>query len=400
MHPLLQTRRHFFKKSATGIGIAALSSLLNGEDQKEVHPKLPGLPHFAAKAKNVILLFQHGAPSQLDLFDWKPGLQARRGENLPDSIRRGQRLTGMSAFQESFPTAPTVFKFAQHGQSRAWFSELVPHMAKQADDLCFIKSLNTEAINHDPAVTFCQTGFQLAGRPSFGAWVSYGLGSENQNLPAYVVMVSQGGGNTQALADRAFGSGFLPTKYSGVKFRGGADPVLYLSDPDGYSRDARRRYLDDLAKLNEIQLENYQDPEIATRISQYEMAFRMQSSVPELSDLSKEPESTFELYGPDARKPGSYAANCILARRLVERGVRFVQLFHRGWDQHSNLPKEIRGQCKETDQPSAALVEDLKQRATLLHSLGVDHSKLTFKFQGRHYRLTDVKGHVVKPLLS
>ena len=293
MHPLLQTRRHFFKKSSTGIGIAALSSLLNGEDQREVHPKLPGLPHFAAKAKNVILLFQHGAPSQLDLFDWKPGLQARRGENLPDSIRRGQRLTGMSAFQESFPTAPTVFKFAQHGQSRAWFSEVVPHMAKQADDLCFIKSLNTEAINHDPAVTFCQTGFQLAGRPSFGAWVAYGLGSENQNLPAYVVMVSQGGGNTQALADRAFGSGFLPTKYSGVKFRGGADPVLYLSDPEGYSRDARRRYLDDLAKLNQIQLDNYQDPEIATRISQYEMAFRMQSSVPELSDLLKEPESTF-----------------------------------------------------------------------------------------------------------
>jgi hypothetical protein len=474
MHPLLQTRRHFFQKSATGIGIAALSSLLAGEEQKEVHPKLPGLPHFAPKAKNVILLFQHGAPSQLDLFDWKPGLAERRGQNLPDSIRQGQRLTGMSAFQETFPTAPTVFQFAQHGQSRQWFSELVPHMASCADDLCIVKSLNTEAINHDPAVTFSQTGFQLAGRPSFGAWVTYGLGSENQNLPGYVVMVSQGSGNTQALADRAFGSGFLPTKYSGVKFRGGTDPVLFLSDPDGYSREARRRYLDDLAKLNQIQLENYQDPEIATRISQYEMAFRMQSSVPELSELSKEPESTFEMYGPDARKPGSYAANCILARRLVERGVRFVQLFHRGWDQHSNLPKEIRAQCKETDQPSAALVKDLKQRgllkdtvviwmgefgrtvysqgtltetnygrdhhprcftgwvagggfkggvshgetddfsynitrdpvdmhdlhATVLHALGVDHTRLTFKFQGRHYRLTDVKGHVVKPLLS
>lgn len=477
MHPLLQTRRHFFQKSSTGIGLSALASLLGRDAQAEVsdvHPKLQGLPHFPPTAKNVILLFQHGAPSQLDLFDWKPGLEARRGQNLPDSIRNGQRLTGMSAFQESFPTAPTVFKFAQHGQSRAWFSELVPHMAKTADDLCFIKSLNTEAINHDPAVTFCQTGFQLAGRPSLGAWVAYGLGSENQNLPAYVVMVSQGSGNTQALADRAFGSGFLPTKFSGVKFRGGADPVLYLSDPDGYSREARRRYLDDLAKLNQIKLDDYQDPEIATRISQYEMAFRMQSSVPELSDLTKEPQSTFDLYGPDARKPGSYAANCILARRLVERGVRFVQLFHRGWDQHSNLPKEIRAQCKETDQPSAALVEDLKQRgllkdtvviwmgefgrtvysqgtltetnygrdhhprcftawvagggfkggttygetddfsynitqnpvdlhdlhATLMRALGVDHTKLTFKFQGRHYRLTDVKGQVVRPLLS
>ncbi len=474
MHPLLQTRRHFFRKSSTGIGLAALSSLLQGEEQKEVHPRLPGLPHHAPRAKNVILLFQHGAPSQLDLFDWKPALASRRGEDLPDSIRKGQRLTGMTAFQEKFPTAPTIFKFAQHGESRAWFSDLVPHMASCADDLCFVKSLHTEAINHDPAVTFIQTGFQLAGRPSFGAWVAYGLGSENQNLPGYVVMVSQGSGNTQALADRSFGSGFLPTKYSGVKFRGGADPVLYLSDPGGYSRDARRRYLDDLARLNQIQLDDYQDPEIATRIAQYEMAFRMQSSVPELSDLSTEPENTFELYGPDSRKPGSYAANCILARRLVERGVRFVQLFHRGWDQHSNLPKEIRAQCRETDQPSAALVKDLKQRgllkdtvviwmgefgrtvysqgtltetnygrdhhprcftawmagggfkpglthgetddfsynitenpvdlhdlhATVLHTLGIDHSRLTFKFQGRHYRLTDVHGRVVRPLLS
>lgn len=465
----MQTRRCF-----SGIGLAALSSLFAAEEKSEVHPKLPGLPHIAPKAKNVILLYQHGAPSQLDLFDWKPGLAARRGENLPDSIRQGQRLTGMTAFQEKFPTAPTVFKFAQHGQSRAWFSELVPHMASCADDLCFVKSLHTEAINHDPAVTFSQTGFQLAGRPSIGAWVAYGLGSENQNLPAYVVMVSQGSGNTQALADRAFGSGFLPTKFSGVKFRGGADPVLYLSDPEGYSREARRRYLDDLGKLNQMQLDEAQDPEIATRISQYEMAFRMQTSVPELGDLSKEPESTFELYGPDAKKPGSYAANCILARRLVERGVRFVQLFHRGWDQHSNLPREIRGQCQQTDQPSAALVKDLKQRgllkdtvviwmgefgrtvysqgtltetnygrdhhprcftawmagggfqggltygetddfsynivdnpvdlhdlhATMFHSLGVDHTKLTYKFQGRHYRLTDVKGHVVKALLG
>lgn len=468
---ILETRRSLFRKGANSLGFLALADLLQGE---EVHPKLPGLPHFPAKAKSVILLFQHGGPSQMDLFDWKPELAKRRGENLPDSVRQGQRLTGMSAYQESFPTAPTVFRFAQHGQSGAWLSDLVPHMAKQADDLCFIKSLHTEAINHDPAVTFSQTGFQLAGRPSIGSWVAYGLGSENQNLPAYVVMVSQGSGNTQALADRSFGSGFLPTKFSGVKFRSGADPVLYLTDPEGYSRDARRRFLDDLSQLNQMKLSEYQDPEIATRISQYEMAFRMQASVPELTDLSSEPESTFALYGPDAKKPGSYAANCILARRMVERGVRFVQLFHRGWDQHSNLPKEIQGQCAQTDQASAALVADLKQRglldstivvwmgefgrtiysqgtltetnygrdhhprcftawaagggfrpglsygetddfsynivanpvdvhdlhATMMHALGIDHTRLTYKFQGRHYRLTDVKGRVVKPLLS
>lgn len=468
---LLQTRRSLFRKGAAGVGMMALADLLAAED---VHPKLPGVPHHTAKAKSVILLFQHGGPSQMDLFDWKPGLAKRRGENLPDSIRQGQRLTGMSAYQESFPTAPTIFQFAQHGQSGAWLSELVPHMAKQADDLCFIKSLHTEAINHDPAVTFSQTGFQLAGRPSIGSWVAYGLGSENQNLPAYVVMVSQGSGNTQALADRSFGSGFLPTKYSGVKFRSGADPVLYLTDPEGYSREARRRYLDDLSQLNQLKLNEYQDPEISTRISQYEMAFRMQSSVPDLTDFSSEPEKTFEMYGPDARKPGSYAANCILARRMVERGVRFVQLFHRGWDQHGNLPKEIKGQCAQTDQPSAALVADLKQRglldstivvwmgefgrtvysqgtltevnygrdhhprcftawaagggfrggvshgetddfsynivanpvdvhdlhATMMHAMGIDHTRLTYKFQGRHYRLTDVKGRVVKALLS
>ncbi len=468
---LQQTRRSLFRKGATGLGMMALADLLGAE---EVHPKLSGMPNFAGKAKSVILLFQHGGPSQIDLFDWKPELAKRRGENLPDSIRQGQRLTGMSAFQESFPTAPTAFQFARHGQSGAWLSELLPYTAKQADDLCFIKSLHTEAINHDPAVTFSQTGFQLAGRPSIGSWVAYGLGSENQNLPAYVVMVSQGGGNTQALADRSFGSGFLPTKYSGVKFRSGADPVLYLTDPEGYSREARRRYLDDLSQLNQMKLNEYQDPEISTRISQYEMAFRMQSSVPELTDLSTEPEKTFELYGPDAKKPGSYAANCILARRMVERGVRFVQLFHRGWDQHSNLPKEIQGQCRQTDQPSAALVADLKQRgllentvvvwmgefgrtiysqgtltetnygrdhhprcftawaagggfkggvshgetddfsynivanpvdvhdlhATMMHTLGIDHTRLTYKFQGRHYRLTDVKGRVVKALLS
>ena len=465
------TRRTFFKSTSLGIGSAALTSLLTNDAQASTG--LPGLPTFPAKAKRVIYLFQHGAPSQLDLFDYKPDLQKLRGSELPESIRKGQRLTGMTAYQAKFPTAPSLFKFAQHGQSGMWLSELLPHTAKMADDICVIRSMQTEAINHDPAVTFFQTGFQIAGRPSIGAWISYGLGSIGQDLPSFVVMVSQGSGNTQALAERQWGSGFLPTKYQGVKFRSGADPVLYLSDPEGYSGTARRRFLDDLAKLNELKFQDYQDPEISTRISQYEMAYKMQSSVPELADLSKEPESTFEMYGPDSRKPGSYAANCILARRLAERGVRFIQLFHRGWDQHNNLPKEIRGQCRETDQPSAALLQDLKQRgmlddtlvvwggefgrtvysqglltddnygrdhhprcfslwmagggikggvthgetddfsynvvrdqvevfdlhATILNRLGVDHTKLTFKFQGRHFRLTDVHGSVIKEIL-
>jgi hypothetical protein len=454
------TRRHF-----TGIGAAALGSLLRADE---------GLPHFAGKAKRVIYLFQHGAPSQLDLFDYKPDLAPQRGKELPDSIRKGQRLTGMTAFQASFPSAPSIFQFKQHGSGGVWFSELLPHTARMADQICVVKSMHTEAINHDPAVTFFQTGFQLAGRPSMGAWLSYGLGSANKDLPAFVVMVSQGKGAAQALADRAWGSGFLPTKYQGVKFRAAADPVLYLSNPDGYEPTARRRFLDDLGKLNTLKLEEAQDPEISTRIAQYEMAFRMQSSVPELTDLSKEPQSIFDLYGPDARTPGTYAANCILARRLAERGVRFIQLFHRGWDQHGNLPRDIRKQCEQTDQPSAALLEDLKQRgmlddtlviwggefgrtvysqgeltetnygrdhhprcfsmwlagggiqggraygetddfsynivenpvdvhdlhATSLHLLGVDHTRLTYKFQGRHYRLTDVQGRVVKALLS
>lgn len=470
---LAMTRRHFFSRTAAlGVGTAALASLLAEEGRAE--GGLEGLPHFKPKAKRVIYLFQHGAPSQLDLFDYKPELAKRRGEDLPDSVRRGQRLTGMTAYQSSFPTAPSIFKFAQHGNSGMWMSELLPYTSKVADELCLIRSMHTEAINHDPAVTFFQTGFQLAGRPSIGAWISYGLGSENKDLPAFVVLVSQGVGGSQALADRCWGSGFLPTKHQGVKFRSGADPVLFLNDPPGYSSEARRRFLSDLAKLNELRLEETQDPEIATRIAQYEMAFRMQSSVPELTDLSKEPESTFELYGPDARKPGTYAANCILARRLAERGVRFIQLFHRGWDQHGNLPKEIRGQCQQTDQPTAALILDLKQRglledtlvvwggefgrtvysqgtltetnygrdhhprcfclwlagggvkggltygatddfsynivenpvdvhdlhATILHQLGIDHTKLTYKFQGRHFRLTDVGGKVIRPILA
>jgi Protein of unknown function (DUF1501) len=469
---LLMTRRSFFNLSGGGLGMTALASLLAKETRADV--ALPGLPHFAPRAKRVIYLFQHGAPSQLDLFDYKPQLQALRGTDLPESVRKGQRLTGMTAYQTKFPTASSIFRFSQHGQCGAWLSELLSYTGKVADDLCIIKSVHTEAINHDPAVTFFQTGFQLAGRPSIGSWISYGLGSATQDLPAFVVMVSQGDGNSQALADRQWGSGFLPTKYQGVKFRSGSDPVLYLSDPPGYSSAARRRFLDDLTKLNDLQQQQYQDPEIATRIAQYEMAFRMQSSVPELADLSKEPDSTFDLYGPDSRKPGTYAANCILARRLAERGVRFIQLFHRGWDQHSNLPKQIRGQCLQTDQPSAALVQDLKQRgllkdtlviwggefgrtvysqgaltdenygrdhhprcftvwiagggiqgglswgetddfsynivkdpvdvhdlhATVLHCLGIDHTRLTFKFQGRHYRLTDVHGNVVSKILS
>ncbi|MBI1789851.1 MAG: DUF1501 domain-containing protein [Acidobacteria bacterium] len=468
----LLTRRHFFSVSSGGLGTAALASLLAADAQAA--KGLPGLPHFSAKAKRVIYLFQHGAPSQLDLFDYKPGLERARGADLPESIRMGQRLTGMTAYQSSFPTAPSIFRFSQHGQSGLWLSELLPHTARVADRIAILRSMRTEAINHDPAVTFFQTGFQLAGRPSIGSWISYGLGSENQDLPAFVVMVSQGKGGSQALADRQWGSGFLSTRYQGVKFRSGADPVLYLSNPAGYEDPARRRFLDDLGRLNELEFKDYQDPEISTRIAQYEMAYRMQSSVPELTDLSKEPESTFALYGPDSRQPGSYAANCILARRLAERGVRFIQLFHRGWDQHNNLPREIRQQCQQTDQPTAALIQDLAQRgmlddtlvvwggefgrtvysqgaltqdnygrdhhprcfsmwlagggvkgglthgetddfsynivrdpvevhdlhATILHCLGVDHTRLTFKFQGRHYRLTDVHGNVVRGILA
>lgn len=460
----LLTRRHFFSRSAIGLGAAALGDVLLGST----------LPHFAPKAKRVIWLFQHGAPSQIDMFDPKPTLAKLRGTDLPASIRMGQRLTGMTAYQASFPTAPSIFPFKQYGQNGSWFSDLLPHTATVADDITVIRSMHTEAINHDPAVTFFQTGFQLAGRPSIGAWLSYGLGSENKDLPAFVVMVSQGGGNAQALADRAYGSGFLPTKHQGVKFRAGADPVLYLSNPPGYSGEARRKFLDDLNELNELRSKEVLDPEIQTRIAQYEMAFRMQSSVPELTDLSNEPQSTFDMYGPDARKPGTYASHCILARRLAERGVRFIQLFHRGWDQHGNLPREIRGQCLQTDQPSAALIKDLKQRgmldetlvvwggefgrtvysqgtltetnygrdhhprcfslwvagggikggltygatddysynitenpvsvhdlhATVLHCLGIDHTRLTFKYQGRHFRLTDVHGSVVREILT
>jgi hypothetical protein len=454
------TRRDF-------LTTAALSSLLHGQEQ--------ALPHFAPKAKRVIYMFQYGGPSQLDLFDPKPELAKLQRTELPASIRMGQRLTTMTAGQTSFPVASSFFRFARHGESGAWISELLPHTSRVADELCFIRSMHTEQINHDPGITFFQTGFQLAGRPSIGSWLAYGLGSENKDLPAYVVMTSRGSPlGDQPLADRLWSSGFLPTRYQGVKFRSGTDPVLFLSNPPGVDAKLRRRFLDDLGELNQARLAATGDVEIATRISQYELAFRMQASVPELTDLSTEPASTFELYGEQARKPGTYAANCLLARRLAERGVRFIQLFHRGWDQHARLPEMIRVQCQHTDQASAALVQDLKQRgllddtllvwggefgrtvycqgkltaddygrdhhprcftiwmagggikrgvtygttddfsynvvenpvhvhdlhATILHCLGIDHRRLTYKYQGRHFRLTDVHGNVIREALA
>ncbi len=469
----LPGRRAFLRQS--GLGLAALATLFN-EEGRAAEEVPPGLPHFTPKAKRVIYLFQSGAPSQMDLFDHKPKLKEKRGEELPESIRRGQRLTGMTSRQESFPVAPSRFPFAQHGKSGAWVSALMPHTARVVDQLCFIKSMHTEAINHDPAVTFFQTGAQLAGRPSIGAWLSYGLGSLNRDLPSFVALVSVGSGNPndQPLYDRLWGSGFLPTRYQGVKFRSVGEPVLYLSNPPGQDDATRRRMLDDLARLNTLKQEETADPEIATRIEQYELAYRMQTSVPELLDLAREPRHVIDMYGPDARTPGTFAYNCLLARRLCERGVRFVQLFHRGWDQHTNLPKQIAGQCRDTDQPSAALLRDLQQRgllddtlvvwggefgrtvycqgkltaedygrdhhprcftiwlagggikpgmthgatddysynierdpvhvhdlhATILHCLGIDHTKLTYKFQGRHYRLTDVHGEVVQAILK
>jgi hypothetical protein len=369
--PLQVTRRQFLGRTATGIGVTALASLLN--------PRLFGfagsdkllLPHFAPRAKRIIWLTQAGAPSQLDLFDYKPNLRARFKQELPQSIRGEQRLTGMTANQKTFPVAPSVFEFKQHGKSGIWLTELLPHTAKIVDDLCVIRSLSTEAINHDPAMTFLQTGSQQSGRPSLGAWLSYGLGSENQNLPAFIVMISRPSGptNAQPLHERMWGAGFLPSVHQGVRFSPGKDPVLFLSNPPGITDDRRRGMLDDLAQLNQIKFKDYQDPEIRTRIAQYELAYRMQTAVPELTDLSTEPRSTFELYGPESKKPGTYAANCILARRLAERGVRFIQLYHRGWDQHDKLPQGIRSQCYDTDQPTAALIQELKERGLLEDTL-------------------------------
>jgi hypothetical protein len=471
---LASTRRQFFGRASTGIGIAALASLFERNGLAAAGQQ--GLPHFAPKAKRVIFLHQSGGPSHLDLFDYKPGLRKQQGIDLPASVRMGQRITGMTSSQSSLPVTPTIFDFKQYGQSGGWVSELLPHTAKIVDDLTIVKTMNTDAINHDPAITFIQTGSQQPGRPSMGSWISYGLGSENDNLPAFVVMISQANGiNTdQPLFSRLWSSGFLASKYQGVRFRAGGDPVLYLDDAPGISRDTRRRMLDTIATLNRKHYDAYGDPEIETRIQQYEMAYRMQASVPDLMDLSKEPGSTFELYGPEARKPGTYAANCLLARRLAERNVRFVQLYHRGWDQHNDLPRDLALQCQGTDRASAALVTDLKQRgllddtlvvwggefgrtvycqgkltpanygrdhhprcftmwfagggmrrgvvigqtddfgynivsdsihvhdmqATILHCLGVDHERLTFKFQGRRFRLTDVSGSVARQMLA
>ena len=482
MNPELErllTRRRFIQLSSTGIGAAALATLVHedllakgaGAAPTSIGG-LPGLPHFAPRAKRVIYLFQGGAPSQHDLWEHKPGLAKLRGTDLPPSVRQGQRLTPMTATQAGFPIVPSVFKFDQHGESGAWISELMPHTAKLADELCFIKTMHTEAINHDPGMTFLQTGAQLAGRPSVGAWLSYGLGSMNSDLPTFVVMVSSRGGNQ--VYDRLWGSGFLPSEYQGIKFLSTGDPVLYLSNPPGVDRSARRRFLDDLGELNQQDRETFGDPETATRITQYEMAYRMQASVPELTDLSDEPDSVFERYGPDSRTPGTFAANCLLARRLAERDVRFIELFHRGWDMHTQLPKRITVQAKDVDQPQAALVQDLKERgmlddtlvvwggefgrtifcqgrltdetygrdhhpraftiwmagggvkagttygetddfafniakdpvhihdlhATLMHLLGVDHTRLTYPYQGRNFRLTDVHGKIVDGILA
>jgi hypothetical protein len=477
-HAQQLNRRLFLKRTGLGLGTVALSSLL-GRDQAAaaaVPRNSTGLPHFAPKAQRVIYLFQSGAPSQLDLFDYKPKMMEKRGIELPDSVRKGQRITTMTAFQKNFPVAPSIFKFARHGRSGAWLSELLPYTAQIVDDICIVRSMQTEAINHDPAITFVQTGSQLAGRPSMGAWVAYGLGSPNRDLPAFVVLVSRGTGQPvdQPLYDRLWGSGFLPTRYQGVKLRGGKEPVLFLSNPAGCPPETRRQMLDDLAELNQLHHQKTGDPEILTRIAQYELGYRMQSAAPELTDLSREPEHVLQMYGPNVRKPGTYAANCLLARRLAERGVRFIQLYHMGWDHHGKLPKAIRGQCADTDQASAALVTDLKQRgllddtlviwggefgrtiysqgtltaddygrdhhprcfsvwlagggikpgltfgetddfsynvvrdpvemydlnATILHLLGLEHTRLTFKFQGRDYRLTDVHGIVVKEILA
>ncbi len=501
--PLGLTRRHFLSGATLGLGALGLSELLgpgsSASGAQAVPPSgarpggaavggLPGIPNLPVKAKRVIYLFQSGGPAQQDLFDHKPLLNEKYGEPLPDFVRRGQRLTGMSANQAALPMAGTSFRFDRYGKGGIELSELLPHTAKIADELCVVRSMWTEAINHDPAITFFQTGSQIAGRPSMGAWVSYGLGSTNENLPAFVVLVTAGGGD-QPLYSRLWGSGFLDSRFQGVQFRSGKDPVLYLSDPEGVSTHGRRSMLDTLRKLNQEQYTRELDPEIEARVAQYELAYRMQTSVPEVTDLSMEPQSVFDLYGEDARKPGTFAANCLLARRLAERGVRFIQLYHQGWDHHSGLPSGLRQQCGKTDQASAALVTDLKQRgllsdtlvvwggefgrtsysqgkltradygrdhhprcfsiwmagagikggttygqtdaygyniadasgnpinptkdvltagavhvhdlqATILRLLGVDHQRLTYRFQGRDFRLTDVHGHVIQDLLA
>ncbi len=369
---LQMNRRRFLSRLSLGIGSAALGSLLipdlfSGKANEEAI--LEQLPHFAPKAKRIIYLFQNGAPSQLELFDYKPMLREKFGQDLPESIRMGQRLTGMTAEQTKFPLAGSLFNFAQYGESKAWISELLPYTAGIADELCIIKSMYTEAINHDPALTFFQTGAQVGNRPSMGSWLSYGLGSENKNLPAFCVLLSKGKGNGQGVYSKLWTNGFLDSVHQGVQFSSGENPVLYLNDYASVTRADRRNMLDQLEALNEQGLKEFGDPEINAKIQQYEMAYRMQTAVPEVTDISNEPESIIKLYGPECLVPGTYAANCLLARKLSENGVRFVQLYHQGWDGHGNLPAEIKGQCADTDQPSAALIKDLKQRGMLDETL-------------------------------
>jgi len=472
-------RRLFLRHGSTTIGAAALATLINPGSTANAAPEhgLPLFPNHAPAAKRIIYLFQSGAPSQMDLFDPKPMLAERRGEDLPASIRQGQRLTTMTSGQSKFPVAPSIFKFAQHGECGMWMSDALTHMPTLSDKWCMIRSMHTEAINHDPAITFCQTGSQLAGRPSIGAWASYGLGSDNENLPSYVVLTSFGSGrpDDQPLYDRLWGSGFLPSKHQGVKFRNSGDAVLYLSNPPGIESSQRREMLDDLSQLNSLRAAELGDPETLARIHAYEMAYRMQTSVPELTDISQESAATLEAYGPEVLKPGSYAANCLLARRLLQRDVRFVQLFHRGWDQHIALGRQLPNQCRDIDQPTAALIKDLKQNglledtlvvfatefgrtvfsqgklgdpgmgrdhhgrsftvwlagggirggmeygatddfcynivdkpvhlrdlhATILHCMGIDHSRFTYKFRGLNTRLTGVEeANVVTDILT
>ena len=369
---LNMNRRRFLSRLSLGIGSAALGSLMipdlfSGSSEEKM--LMAGLPHFAPKAKRIIYLFQNGAPSQLDLFDYKPKLQDMFGQDLPASIRMGQRLTGMTADQKKFPLAATKFKFNQYGEHRAWISELLPYTAKAANDICFINSMYTEAINHDPALTFFQTGAQVGNRPSMGSWMSYGLGSENKNLPAFCVLLSKGKGNGQGVYSKLWSNGFLDSVHQGVQFSSGENPVLYLNDPESVTKTDRRKMLDKIASLNQQSYESFGDPEINAKVQQYELAYRMQTAVPEVTDLSKEPESIIKLYGPECMVPGTFAANCLLARKLSENGVRFVQLYHQGWDAHDNLPGQIVGQCKDADQASAALITDLKQRGLLDETL-------------------------------
>jgi len=494
-HELLLSRRQLFGRTALGVGTAALASLLKAEGAKPVDGNhgLPGFPNFAPKAKRVIYLTMNGGPSQLDLWDYKPKLNDLFDKDIPSEVRRGQRITTMTSGQARFPLAPSKYKFEHqdNNQDGIWVSELLPHTSKIVKELCVIKSMYTEAINHDPAVTYIQTGSQLPGRPSFGSWLSYGLGSMNDELPTYVVLHStwSSKADAQAVFTRLWGSGFLPSEHQGVALRSSGDPVLFLKNPDGVDDVSRRAMLDTIAKLNQLQLKHFGDPEIATRIAQYEMAYKLQTSVPELMDSSKESDEVFELYGQDARKPGTFAANCLLARRMCERGVRFIQIFHRGWDQHGNLGGDLPLQCKDIDQACAALVTDLKRKglledtlviwggefgrtvycqgpltrenygrdhhprcftmwmagggvnpgvvygqtddfgynivnkdgqildptpdeftpgavhihdlnATILQLMGIDHTKLTYRYSGRDFRLTDVHGHVVKDLIA